>query len=93
MPNIFPSFDLTEELEQEIVGFLAHTGALACTCKAASSACRAVANLGDVCCPAQQFHHPGSAVLQQRDDDDDEEMPFVGRNILCVDEKNDDSTE
>jgi hypothetical protein len=78
MPNIFPSlFDSTEELEQEIVEFLAHTGALACTCKAALAACRA-ASFGDVCCPAQQFHHPRSAVLQlvgdDYDDDGDAEM-------------------
>lgn len=55
----------TQDLDRNIINYLAHTGSLACVCKKCEIVCLA-RNSGRLCCPIQQFYHPQNAKLLSR---------------------------
>eukprot|EP00977_Amphora_coffeiformis_P017130 scaffold5479_cov199-Amphora_coffeaeformis.AAC.69 len=94
MPFVFNVVEgWSESLDREVIQYLAHTGSLSCTCKAAKKTCLAM-QTGRLCCPAQQFYHPESATLVYRrkhikEDVIAKDMP----RVILYDENDDDSVE
>ena len=87
----------TEALELEIIHFLPHTGAIACTSKEGR---RLVDEGGDdQCCPCRQFHHPKDATLMDPHDSyssfdyklDDRNKLFLEENKYDADNSGSDS--
>lgn len=86
---------LPKSMDLKITEYLAHTGSLACTSRGADLICTEANDELSVCCPSQQFHHPGETDLQDESALEEEscEYPRDVRMKLNDDADEDDVTD